>query len=96
MIFSETKVAGRPEFLGSAKFMAIQHEFTESISAGREIEITDSLGNTHYGITLNDVDVDINPNGAVVVLGIIKVSKLPAALSASAKAAMYPTLIFVE
>lgn len=94
MKFTETNIVGsRIEFLASAKFKAINHTFTADTKSGELVEITDGNGDKHKGICLYDVKVDNNPNGAVVVEGIVKTDKLPAKPTASDT--MYPTLIFV-
>ncbi len=95
MKVKETSVSGRVEFLGSAKFKAIPFKFTSDTKSGEAVAVTDPLGETHYGFCLYDVEVDENPNGAVVCEGIINFDKLPSELSSAAKAALYPTLIFV-
>ena len=95
MKVKETSIAGRVEFLASAKFKAIPFTFTSDTKSGDAIAVTDPLGNTHYGLCLYDVQIDENPNGAVVFEGIVSVEKLPSELSETAKAALYPTLIFV-
>lgn len=94
MKFTETAIAGnRIEFLASAKFEAINHTFDADTKSGALVEITDGLGNKHKGICLYDVTVNDNPNGAVVVAGIVNTKKLPTKPTASD--AMFPTLIFV-
>lgn len=77
MVFTNEKVSGRVEFLGSRKFLAIPHTFTQNTVSGKAVEFTDGLGRTVTGINLYDVKVDENPNGAVVVQGIILANKLP-------------------
>ena len=94
MIFAETAITGRPEFLASSKFLAINHTFTEDTKAATPVEVTDGLGETRVGICLYDVDIDQNPNGAVVVSGIVDVSKLASGKSSGSD--YYPTLIFVK
>lgn len=94
MKFTETSVAGnRVEFLASAKHLDIPHTFTADTKSGALVEITDGLGNKRKGICLYDVVVADNPNGAVVVMGIIQTNKLPTKPTSSDT--MYPTLIFV-
>ena len=94
MKFTETNIVGnRIEFLASAKFKAINHTFEADTKSGEFVEITDGAGTKHKGICLYDVSVDGNPNGAVVVEGIINTNKLPKKPTVSDT--MYPTLIFV-
>lgn len=94
MKFTEKAVAGnRVEFLASAKFKAINHTFTADTKSGELVEITDGIGETHKGICLYDVVINENPNGAVVVEGIVKADKLPSKPTSGDN--MYPTLIFV-
>lgn len=93
MKMTETSVAGnRVEFLASANFMAINHKFSANKKSGELVEITDGLEKTYNGICLYDVNIDENPNGAVVVMGIIKTDKLP---TKPTEETMFPTLIFI-
>lgn len=96
MKVNETSVAGRVEFLASAKYKAIPFTFTEDTKSGETVKVTDPLGNIHYGFCLYDVSVEDNPNGAVVCEGIVSVGKLPDEMPSAAKSALYPTLILVE
>ena len=94
MKFTEKSVAGnRIEFLASAKFKAINHMFDADIKSGELVEITDGTGAKHKGICLYDVVIDDNPNGAVVVEGIVMTDKLPT--KPTAADSMFPTLVFV-
>lgn len=86
-------LSNRVEFLASAKFEAINHTFSADAKSGALVEITDGIGNKHKGICLYDVIVDEDPNGAVVVAGIVNTSKLPSKPNSSDT--MYPTLIFI-
>lgn len=96
MKMTETSVAGgRVEFLGSADYKAINHKFTTDTKSGALVEITDGTGVKLKGINLYDVTVANNPNGAVVVEGIIITSKLPVApVKGDSGDKMFPTLIF--
>ena len=95
MKFEESNaIGGRREFLASSKYRAINHVFTADTKSGTPVEITDGLGNKHVGISLNDIVIAENPNGAVVVDGIVDASKLTAAKTSSAD--YYPTIIFIE
>lgn len=95
MKFSETPITGgRVEFLASPKFMAIQHKFEEKTASGTPVKITDGLDKEQVGICLYDVDPDVNPNGAVVVMGIVDKTKLASENSTGAE--YFPTLIFVK
>lgn len=92
MKMTETNVTGnRIEFLGSADFKAINHTFTADTKSGALVEITDGTGAKFKGINLYDVTIADNPNGAVVVEGIIITSKLPTAPTSTDK--LFPTLI---
>mgnify|MGYP007062227319 CR=1 FL=1 len=94
MKFTEKSIAGsRIEFLASSTFKAIAHTFTADTKSGALVEITDGVGNKLKGICLYDVNVDDNPNGSVVVSGVINTAKLPTKPTSSDT--MYPTLIFV-
>ncbi|MCM1276053.1 MAG: hypothetical protein NC299_11940 [Lachnospiraceae bacterium] len=94
MKFTEKSVAGsRIEFLASAKWQGINHTFEADTKSGALVEVTDGLGNKYKGICAYDVTVADNPNGTVVVLGIVKTDKLPAKPTSSDT--MFPTLIFV-
>lgn len=94
MQFTETSVTGgRIEFLASAKWQGINHTFETDTKSGELVEITDGLGNKYKGICAYDVKVENNPNGAVVVMGIVKTDKLPK--KPTSADTMFPTLIFV-
>ena len=94
MKFTEATVAGnRIEFLASAKYLAIPHTFEADTKSGALVEVTDGLGKTKKGICLHDVAVDSNPNGSVVVLGIVQTDQLPVKPSSSDE--MFGTLIFI-
>lgn len=94
MKFKESgAMGGRAEFLASPKYRAINHTFTADTKSGTPVEITDGLGNKHVGICLNDIVVADNPNGAVVVDGIVDASKLAEKTSS---AEYYPAIIFIE
>lgn len=93
MKMTEKNVVGdRIEFFASAKFKAISHTFEADTKSGALVEITDGVGNKFKGINLYDVTVADNPNGSVVVEGIILTDKLPAKPTSTDK--MFPTLIF--
>ena len=94
MTFTETAVTGkRIEFLASVKYLAISHTFDTDTKSGALVEVTDGLGKTKKGICLHDVAVDSNPNGSVVVLGVVQTDKLPVKPSSSDE--MFGTLIFI-
>lgn len=93
MKFTEkTVLSGGTEFLASAKYECIAHTFEADTKAGALVEITDGTGAKFMGINLYDVVVADNPNGAVVVKGIILTDKLPTKPTSTDK--MFPTLIF--
>ena len=94
MKFTETAVTGnRIEFLASAKYLAISHTFDTDTKSGALVEVTDGLGNKKKGICLYDVTVADNPNGSVVVFGLIQTDKLPTKPTSSDN--MFGTLVFV-
>lgn len=94
MKFTETEITGnRIEFLASAKYLAIPHTFEADTKSGALVEVTDGLGNTKKGLCLYDVTVANNPNGAVVVFGIVQTNKLPVKPEPSDE--MFGTLVFI-
>lgn len=94
MKFTETEITGnRIEFLASAKYLAIPHAFETDTKSGALVEVTDGLGNTKKGICLYDVTVANNPNGSVVVFGIVQTNKLPVKPEPSDE--MFGTLVFI-
>ena len=94
MKFTETEISGnRIEFLASTKYLAIPHTFETDTKSGALVEVTDGLGNTKKGICLYDVTVANNPNGAVVVFGIVQTNKLPVKPEPSDE--MFGTLVFI-
>lgn len=98
MKVTEKNVAGnRIEFLASAKFEAITHTFAADTKSGALVEVTDALGRKYTGICFYDVAVADNPNGAVVVSGIVQTDKLPVKPKVTGEGAVtpFPTLIFV-
>ena len=94
MKFTETAVAGnRIEFLASAKYFAVPHTFSTDTKSGALVEVTDGLGNKKKGICLYDVTVADNPNGSVLVFGLVQTDKLPAKPTSSDN--MFGTLVFI-
>lgn len=94
MKFTEKSIVGsRIEFLASSTFLAVSHTFDADTKSGALVEITDGTGEKLKGICLYDVVVDKDPNGSVVVSGVINTAKLPTKPTSSDT--MYPTLIFV-
>lgn len=94
MKFTETEISGnRIEFLASTKYLAIPHTFEADTKSGALVEVTDGLGNTKKGLCLYDVTVANNPNGAVVVFGIVQTNKLPVKPEPSDE--MFGTLVFI-
>lgn len=94
MKFTETDISGnRIEFLASTKYLAITHTFEADTKSGALVEVTDGLGNTKKGICLYDVTVADNPNGSVVVFGLVQTDKLPAKPTSSDD--MFGTLVFI-
>lgn len=73
MKFKKTDVAGAVEILASNDFTAIPFTTTTAKKAG-EILTVDS----RVGVVLYDVDPDENPNGSLLVAGVIDAVKAKA------------------
>lgn len=86
MKFSQTSLGGSVEILASKDFQAIPMDFTamaetaslDVVPAGYPAEDASGV----LGICLYDVDVEANPNGALVVHGIIDAKKAEAHITA--------------
>lgn len=103
MIFSSTSVGGTYEILASNDFQAVPLAITEEelVKAGMPIKNDGTKaedGSGAIGILLYDVDPKVNPNGAVVVDGIIDWDKAKnhsgATAEASAISAALPNIVF--
>ena len=84
MKFTNKTIVSGVNILANDHYVAIPYDCTELsalakdgvISAGTIIPANDA---TAKGVLLNDVVLAENPNGAIVIHGFIKKSKLPAA-----------------
>lgn len=92
MKFTNTSVAGDKNILANDHYTAMPYDCSSVtansdgvIPAGTLIPTNDK---TAVGVLLNDVTKADNPNGAIVIHGFIKSSKLPAAPAAEAKTAL--------
>lgn len=83
MKFSTTTVAGGIEILASNDYQAIPIEVAEPVGGGTVVKAGTPLTNAGaattgagaVGVLLYDVDTAVNPNGAMVVQGIIDATK---------------------
>ena len=83
MKFTNKSIVSGVTILANDHYVAIPYDCTELtalandgvIPAGTIVPANDA---TAIGVLLNDVKLEENPNGAVVVHGFIKKSKLPA------------------
>lgn len=73
MKFKKTDVAGAVEILASNDFTAIPFTTTTAKKAGEVLTVDKSTG-----VVLYDVDPDENPNGSLVVAGVIDATKAKA------------------
>ena len=71
MKFKKTDVAGAVEILASNDFTAIP--FTTAKKAGEKLTV-----DSRVGVVLYDVDPDENPNGSLLVAGVIDAVKAKA------------------
>ena len=85
MKFADTVVAGGIEILASNDYQAVPIEVAAPdsgtvVKAGTPLEAdgTATDGEDAVGILLYDVDTAVNPNGAIVVQGIIDATKAQA------------------
>lgn len=96
MKFAKTNYAGTIEILASNNYQAIPAKVAGSsiLKAGTPItaEGTSTTGSGAIGILLYDVDPTKNPNGAVVVQGIIDAVKAQAHSEVSYADALYSAL----
>ena len=85
MKFTTKSVVAPVEILANDHFVSVSYDCTNLTSlatdgvipAGTVIPANNS---TAKGILLNDVNLNENPNGAIVIHGFIKTAKLPAEL----------------
>ena len=70
MKFKKTDVAGAVEILASNDFTAIPFTTTTAKKAGEKLTV-----DSRVGVVLYDVDPDENPNGSLLVAGVIDAVK---------------------
>lgn len=73
MKFKKTDVAGAVEILASNDFTAIPFTATTAKKAGEKMTV-----GSRVGVVLYDVDPDENPNGSLLVAGVIDAVKAKA------------------
>ena len=73
MTFKKTDVAGAVEILASNDFTAIPFTTTTAKKAGEKLTV-----DSRVGVVLYDVDPDENPNGSLLVAGVIDAVKAKA------------------
>lgn len=73
MKFKKTDVAGAVEILASNDFTAIPFTTTTAKKAGEKLTV-----GSRVGVVLYDVDPDENPNGSLLVAGVIDAVKAKA------------------
>lgn len=106
MIYQKTEVGGTVEILAADEFKAIPIKLTAGsgvtvMKAGTPITAAgaaDTTGASSIGVLLYDVDVTRNPNGALLVEGIIDFTKAKAhsgasSMTAAALHGAVPTII---
>lgn len=73
MIFKETRANTGYEILYNSHYVAIPMVIKANMLAGTPVDATGAAANTAsaIGVLLHDVDVEVNPNGTVVVHGFI-------------------------
>ena len=105
MYFDTKSVGTWTEILASNDYQAVPITVTEAVKAGMPMKNDGSKtanGSDAIGILLYDVDPADNPNGAVVVKGIVDWDKCKAnntsvlTISASEIAAKLPNIVFRE
>ncbi len=89
MKFKTAEFAGTHEILANDDWAAVPHKFTADAKAGDIV--------TGKGVCLYDVDVEANPNGAVVYRGVINAYKLETAqLPTSAQVSAFPMIKWLK
>lgn len=73
MKFKKTDVAGAVEILASNDFTAIPFTTTTAKKAGEKLTV-----GSRVGVVLYDVDPNENPNGSLLVAGVIDAAKAKA------------------
>lgn len=101
MVMDVTTLNGTVEILASKDFQAIPVKVTVAsgattsvVKAGTPLTAAgaSTTGANAVGILLYDVDVDVNPNGAAVVYGIIDATKAQAHSGVTYASALYSAL----
>ena len=100
MKFSNTTVVGGIEILASNDYQAIPIEVAEPDGSGTVVKAGTPLTNAGaattgagaVGVLLYDVDTAVNPNGAMVVQGIIDATKAQAHCELTYVDALYAAL----
>lgn len=99
MIFKKTTIAGGVEILASKDYQAIplkvaNPETGNVVKAGTPLTAAGvvTTGASAVGILLYDVDTSLNPNGAVVVHGIIDATKAQSHSGVTYASALYSAL----
>ena len=89
MKFESTKVSTRKNILANDHYAAISYDCSKVatdeskiIKAGTVVPANDA---TAMGILLNDVDLNRDPNGAVLIHGFVAKSRLKEEISSEAK-----------
>lgn len=98
MKFEKKSVGGTVEILASKDFQAIPAKIagTDIVKAGMPITEAGAAvqdGTGAVGILLHDVDPNANPNGALVVSGIVDWAKCKTNSGATATAATMKTIL---
>lgn len=108
MMFSKKSFGGTTEILASNDYQAIPVSLsgTTVVKAGTPIKVINDVGAAVLagtganGILLNDVDPSVDPNGALLVDGIVDWTKCKANSGATATgtamSAVLPNIIFRE
>lgn len=99
MKFTQKSVTASTEFLANDHFVTKAYDCTALtalatdgiIKAGTVIPANNA---TAEGILLNDVNLNENPNGAIVLHGFVMASKLPVAVDDTAKTALKQIVFF--
>ena len=73
MIFKETPFSGGYEILYNSHYVAVPLMMQVDAKAGTPVTQSGNIatGSDAYGVLLHDVDIERNPNGAVVIHGFI-------------------------
>lgn len=100
MKFSTKKIGQPVNILANDHFVAIPYNCEELTSLAKDGvimagTIIPSNDSNALGVLLNDVVLDENPNGAVVVHGYVKIDKLPEAPTTEAASALVTRSVFL-